>query len=205
MIGQGQVARRFKTLPIGSKPVFLDFAVPRVKCQECGAVQQVKIGYAEPRRHYTRAFERYALELSRLMTIQDLDLLTGAVVFVGEGKGEEALITFWKRLRSARAEIEAVAMDMSPAYLAAVLHHLPSAVIVFDHFHVIKLFNDHLSQFRRELHREANSLFQKEILKGTRLLLLKNPEHLDPRRNERERLEQALRLNQPLATAYTIF
>ena len=34
------------------------------------------------------------------------------------------------------------------------------------------------------------------------LILLKNPENLDPNRNERERLEEALRINKPLATAY---
>jgi transposase len=43
---------------------------------------------------------------------------------------------------------------------------------------------------------------EKNLLKGTRWLLLKNPENLDERRGERERLEDALRINQPLATAY---
>ena len=45
-------------------------------------------------------------------------------------------------------------------------------------------------------------LLQKEVLKGIRWLLLKNPENLDEKRNELERLEEALRLNQPLACAY---
>jgi transposase len=30
--------------------------------------------------------------------------------------------------------------------------HLPGAVIVFDHFHVVKLFNDKLSDLRRQLY-----------------------------------------------------
>jgi hypothetical protein len=42
----------------------------------------------------------------------------------------------------------------------------------------------------------------KDVLKGTRWLLLKNPEHLDPTRDESKRLHEALTLNQPLATAY---
>jgi transposase len=33
-------------------------------------------------------------------------------------------------------------------------------------------------------------------------LTLKRPEHLDERRNERQRLDEALRLNEPLALAY---
>ena len=43
---------------------------------------------------------------------------------------------------------------------------------------------------------------QKKVLKGTRWLLLKNPENLDDNRNEKQRLAEALRLNEPLATAY---
>ena len=137
----------------------------------------------------------------RFLTIV-MDLETGAVVFVGNGKGAEALAPFWKRLNISGARIEAVAMDMSPAYIDAVTTHLPQAQIVFDHFHVIKLFNEKLSDLRREMYREATEQQHKEVLKGTRWLLLKNPEHLDNEKDERKRLEEALRLNQPLATAY---
>ena len=49
---------------------------------------------------------------------------------------------FWKRLRPTKAKIEAVAMDMSKAYWGAVMTYLSKAKVVFDHFHVIKLFND---------------------------------------------------------------
>jgi transposase len=212
------------------------------------------VGFAEERRTYTQAFERYVLELSHHMTIRDvaehlgvgwdlvkgiqkrslsrrfrrvklkrlrriaideiaigrghryltvvLDLQSGAVVFVGDGKGADALKPFWKRLQCSGAKIEAVAMDMSPAYISAVQTHLSKAVIVFDHFHVIKLFNDKLSDLRREVYREATEQLHKDVLKGTRWLLLRNPEHLDPTRDEAKRLHEALTLNQPLATAY---
>jgi transposase len=131
-----------------------------------------------------------------------LDLLSGAVVFVGDGKGAEALDPFWRRLRRARAQIQAVATDMSKAYIRAVRDHLPRAVHVFDHFHVIKLFNEKLSALRRQLYHELSSTAERKLLKGTRWLLLKNPENLDAGRNEQQRLEEALRLNAPLATAY---
>lgn len=131
-----------------------------------------------------------------------LDLFSGAVVFVGEGKGADALGPFWKRLKCSRARIEAVAMDMSQAYIAAVSSNLPGATIVFDHFHVIKLMNEKLTELRRDLYREATDLLRKNVLKGTRWLLLKNPENLRDDRHERARLEEALSLNKPLATAY---
>jgi transposase len=250
----GGVQRTFRTVPIGGKPVVLHFKVPRVFCFSCGLVRQVKLGFADPKKHYTRAFERYALDLSQSMTIQDvarhlqvgwdavkdiqarslqrrfgkpklrnlkqiaideiaigkkhhyltvvLDLRSGAVVFVGDGKGVEALRPFWRRLRNARAKIKAVATDMSAAYTRAVRDHLPSAIHVFDHFHVIKLFNDKLSAFRRQLYHQLSTDQDRKILKGTRWLLLKNPENLDPERNEVERLQEALRLNAPLAIAY---
>ncbi len=66
----------------------------------------------------------------------------------------------------------------------------------------MKLFNEKLSDLRRELHREATDQLEKQVLKGTRWLLLKNPENLDDAKGERRRLEEALSLNVPLAKAY---
>ena len=251
---QGSVTRTFQTVPIGSKPTQICFDVPRVLCFSCLTVRQVKLRFADPRKSYTRAFERYALDLSRHMTIKAvaqhlqvswdtikdiqatslqrrfgapklgklkqiaideiavgkghhyltvvLDLLSGAVVFVGDGKGVEALVPFWKRLRAARAKVEAVATDMGKAYIKAVRDNLPGVVHVFDHFHVVKLFNDKLSALRRELFHQAQTASERKLLKGTRWLLLKNPENLDPERNEQQRLQDALDLNTPLTLAY---
>src|SRR6185437_2218603 len=137
----------------------------------------------------------------RYLTIV-LDLDSGAVVFVGDGKGAKALKPFWKRLRGSKAKIEAVAMDMAPAYREAVATNLPKAKIVFDRFHVMKLFNEKLSDLRRALHREATDVLQRKVLKGTRWLLLKASENLDEGRGEKAKLEEALALNKSLATAY---
>ena len=131
-----------------------------------------------------------------------LDLDSGRVIFVGQGKGADSLDAFWKRLRASHARVFAVATDMSPAYILAVAQHLPKAIHVFDHFHVIKLFNEKLSNLRREVQREAETKLQKKVLKGTRWLLLKHPDNLDPQHNEKERLKAALKLNEPLAKAY---
>jgi transposase len=252
--GQGHKDRFLQTIPIGLKPTFLLVKVPRVICFRCEHTRQVKVPFADPRRTYTHAFERYALELSKFTTIQDaarhldvswdiikdiqkrnlqrrfakpklknlkeiaidevaagkghkyftlvLDLRSGAVVYVGDGKGVASLTGFWRRLRAARAKIRAVATDMGKPYIRAVREHLPRAVHVFDHFHVVKLYNDKLSALRRDLHRDLRDQGQRQLLKGTRWLLLKNPENLDPSRNERQRLQDALRLNTPLTLAY---
>src|SRR6266446_4264337 len=70
--GHGPVERTFRSLPIGSKPVLIRFKVPRLMCFDCQVIRQIKLGFADPRRSYTRVFERYALELSRHLTIKDV-------------------------------------------------------------------------------------------------------------------------------------
>ena len=167
------------------------------------------------KRHLQRRFDKPKLKNLKEIAIDEvavgkghhyftlvLDLRSGAVVYVGEGKGVQALTAFWRRLRAARAKVRAVATDMGKPYIRAVRDNLPKAVHVFDHFHVVKLFNDKLSAFRRELFRNLTNDDHRKILKGTRWLLLKNPENLDPQRNEQERLQKALDLNTPLTIAY---
>jgi transposase len=254
VIRRGESVRWFRNLPVGSELTWVIATLPRVECRDCGLVRQIDSGLAGPKRTYTHAFERYVLELSRYMTIQDigrhlgvswdivkdiqkrhlrkhyaqpqlkqvrqiaideicigrghrfltlvLDLETGAILFVGQGKKAESLQPFWRRLRAARANVEAVAIDMSPAYLNAVEENLPAATVVFDHFHIIKLMNEKLTALRRDLHREAVDKRRQQVLKGTRWLLLKTPENLDPKKGEPKRLREALRLNESLATAY---
>lgn len=68
---QGHKERFLQTIPIGLKPTFLLVKEARVICLQCQYTRQVKLPFADPRRTYTHAFERYALELSQFTTIQD--------------------------------------------------------------------------------------------------------------------------------------
>jgi transposase len=131
-----------------------------------------------------------------------LDFDSGAIIFVGDGKKAEALRPFWRRLRRNKVRLKAVAMDLSVAYQLAVHEAFPRAAIVFDRFHVVKLLNEKLTQLRRDLYHQATDHLHKKVLKGTRWLLLKNPENLDPVRGEPGRLREALRLNEALSAAY---
>jgi len=160
--------------------------------------------YATPRLARLRhiAIDEIAVRKGHKYLTLVLDLASGAVVFVGDGKGADALAPFWRQLRRSRAKIAAVATDMSAAYIGAVLENLQGVPLVFDHFHVVKLMNDKLTEIRRKLFNELSGPLQKKALKGSRWVLLKNPENLDDKRGERERLAEALSLNQPLALAY---
>jgi transposase len=145
--------------------------------------------------------EIYCGKKQKYLTIV-LNLETGAVIFVGKGKGADALEPFWKRLGSRYKKIKSVAIDMSAAYTKAVLENLSQAALVYDHFHVIKLYNEKLSDLRRELYNATKEADVKALLKGTRWLLLKNTENLNEEKRERERLEAALQVNRPLMIAY---
>lgn len=254
VLRRGTVPRSWSAPPIGKRPVTVFAHVPRIECRDCHTEPVVPVPFADPRRSYTRSFERLVLDLRQSMTLKDvarhldvsdwlvkdiekrwlgkhfarprlkdlrhiaideistkkghkyltivMDLQSGAVVFVGDGKGADALRPFWRSLKASRAQVEAVAMDMSSAYYGAVCENLPDAAVVFDWFHIVKLLNDKLSELRRQLYREATDQLHKDVLKGTRWLLLKRPEHLDETRKESQRLQEALKLNESLATAY---
>jgi len=147
--------------------------------------------------------ENYLGKRHKYITIV-VDLDTRAIVSVTKGRGQAALKGFFSRLKKSGAKIRAVATDMAGGYIAAVQKFLPDAKLVFDHFHVVKLMNEKLTILRRELYHELKAGPQRDALKGVRWLLLKNRENLvqNDKIDERETLDEALKLNDSLFKAY---
>lgn len=163
VIRKGVVSRSLRGLPIGRRPTCIVVPVQRVGCKACGVIRQIDLQFADAHRSYTRAFKRFALDLCRVLPIQDvarfldvswdvvkeiakehlhrhyarpqlkdvrriaideissskghryltvvIDLDRGRVLFVGDGKGADALKPFWRRLKHSSARIDAVAID----------------------------------------------------------------------------------------------
>lgn len=130
-----------------------------------------------------------------------VDLRSGRILYVGNGKGSGALDGFWRRIRKRGADIRYVATDLSAAFTSSVLEHCPNAVHVFDRFHVVKLMNERLDDIRRVQYRMEKDINRRNVLKGTRYLLLKNGEDIFDG-EYRTRLENALDMNKPLSQAY---
>lgn len=130
-----------------------------------------------------------------------IDLDTGRIIWAAEGRGAEALRKFWPALRSSRARIQAVAMDMSAAYWAAVAENLPKAAIVFDRFHITQLVNKKLDELRREMMREATGMM-KQTVKGVRYLLLMRRDNVEE--EKLPKLNEALKHNEPLFIGYLL-
>ena len=106
------------------------------------------------------------------------------IVWGAEGKDTATLDAFFDELGPDRAAaIEAVSMDMGPAYAKSVLAqgHAPQAVACIDPFHAVKLVGDALDVERRkawnELRHGADPAAARKF-KGARWALLKNPGNL---------------------------
>lgn len=132
-----------------------------------------------------------------------LDLDSGQVLHVGAGKDAAALAPFFIRLRALRARLQAIAVDMSPAFLKAIQQQGPKVLIIHDRFHVMKLMTTVLDQVRRS---EQNRLEAqgKKILKGGRYLLLRNRITVERNAAAASRLEQLLSANQTLHKVYLL-
>ena len=130
-----------------------------------------------------------------------VDLNTGRILYVGEGKGADALEKFWRRIRRKGIIIKHVATDLSAAFTLSVLKNCPHAVHVFDHFHVVKLINDKLDEIPRLQYAMEKDINKRGVLKGTRYLLLRNGKGFFDKQFK-TRLDNALAMNKPLSQAY---
>lgn len=130
-----------------------------------------------------------------------VDLKTGRILYVGDGKSEESLKKFWKLVKKMGIKIKYVATDMSQAFTNSVRNNAPDAVHIFDHFHVVKLMNEKLDEIRREIVRNEKDEQRKKLIKGTRYILLANGEDIQ-KAGGSKKLENALAINEPLSQAY---
>ena len=145
--------------------------------------------------------DEFAVRKGHIYKTIVVDLDTGRILYVGEGKGADALDKFWKRVKRKGLIIKHVATDLSSAFISSVFENCPNAVHVFDHFHVVKLMNDKLDDIRRMVYNMEKDINKRKVIKGTRYLLLSNGEDVyDSKYNSR--LENALEMNRPLSQAY---
>jgi len=134
-----------------------------------------------------------------------VDFEKKVVPYVAKDRTKESLAGFYKALGKEKCKaIEAVAMDMWRPYEEATREHCPNAEIVYDPFHLIAAYGrEVIDKVRvRETWKAYGRLL--EVIKGSRYLLLKNRENLDPKRDEPARLSDLLRLNRRLNTVYIL-
>ena len=167
------------------------------------------------KQHLQEKFSHEDIGYPRLLAVDEISLKkrhhylsliinweVGRVLWVGEGRKYETLKEFFDCLsEEQRNSIQAIAMDMWDPYIKAVKESCPHAAIVFDQFHVVKAFGQVIDKVRNMEYRRA-SKEGKEIIKGSKYLLLKNKTNLLP--EEKPKLKALLKLNEALTTVYIL-
>ncbi len=128
------------------------------------------------------------------------DLDERRAVFAVEGRDQAAVQAFSLFLEThggRAAQVSEVCQDMSEAYLAGTLKHLPAAEITFDRYHI----RSHLSKAIDEV-RRAEAKEHAGLLKNTRYLWLKRPANLTER--QQDWLDQLLQQPLDIVRAYEL-
>lgn len=115
------------------------------------------------------------------------DLDTSTVEAIADGNSTESGNDCFSQLSEAqRGSVQAIAMDMSAAYVKSAKANIPLAEekIVHDRFHVMKLATDAVDQIRRGEHRRLSADGNHQ-LSGSRYLWLTGQENLTDAQRDR--------------------
>jgi len=127
------------------------------------------------------------------------------VLWIGRGRGRQDVRPFFNLLGTAQcALIKAIGMDMTAAYVEEVKLHCPCAKIVYDLFHVLARYGHEVIDRVRvdEANRVRSDRTQRALVKGSRWMLLRNRDNLDPA--QCIRLNDLLAANKDLLTVYVL-
>ena len=130
---------------------------------------------------------------SYMTMIYDLDNST--VEAISEGNNTDSGNACFSQLSEEQiGAVEAIAMDMSAAYVRATKQSIPLAEekIVHDRFHVMKLVNEAVDKVRKQEHRELSIEGDKRLAK-TKYVWLKSQENLTDK--QQEMFDAAFRLS----------
>lgn len=114
------------------------------------------------------------------------------VLDVLEGRDKDLIVNYLRQNKDGRfASLEEVTCDMWDAYVNAAEEVFGESIrVTIDRFHVVKNFQEQLTEARREIQRSLDKEAAKE-LKGTRWLWQTNPENLsDEQRQQLQGLKE---------------
>jgi transposase len=112
------------------------------------------------------------------------------VLEVLENREKATILAYLQRARKEGllAHVEEVTIDMWASYACVAREAFGTGVaITIDRFHVMKNFQECLTEARRELQRQMSGV-ERDELKGSRWLWVKNPENLTP--EEQKKLQR---------------
>ena len=185
------------------KAVSLEFGVHPAIVKDIDKQRLERMFPTKRPEHYARyiAIDEFLLHRGHHYATVVLDLGTGEVIWCSEGKRKQQVKDFIDDMgKEWMSHVVAVSMDMNNQYASAFAEWAPHVKIVYDLFHIVKLYNDSVITTLRR--RKQNELYDKGDMKGYRLfknmrfILLSSQETLT------ERDQQARTNNQFLYDQY---
>lgn len=122
----------------------------------------------------------------RYMTLV-CDLEQATIEYIGEDRKEESLAAYFDAFQQeAREKVEAISLDMWPAYINACRDKVPGAdgKMVFDRFHIMRHAVEAVDKVRKQEHR-ALMEGGDDTLTKSKYLWLTNPENMTDKARER--------------------
>ena len=128
--------------------------------------------------HYCEylGIDEFKLHNSNKYATHIIDLQTGHVLYIAVTKKKRVVYNFIRFVGPEwMSHVKAVACDMNADFAAAFKERCPHLEIVFDHFHIIKNFNEHvISPLRKDEYRRLADNGEDEAakqLKGSKYIL----------------------------------
>ena len=136
--------------------------------------------------------DEFKLHDNRKFATHIIDLRTGHILFIAEGKKKRVVYNFIKFVGMEwMKHVKGVACDMNSDFAEAFKERCPHLEIVFDHFHIVKNFNDKVvSEVRKDEYRrltEEGEIEAAKQLKGSKYILTSKRSTL--RQKDREAIE----------------
>ena len=90
------------------------------------------------------AMDEFSVHKNHKYATVVMDLETSRVIWLCMGKTQKKIEPFFELLKQKglSEKIESVSVDMNAGYPAVIRNYLPKAKILYDHFHVMKNFNE---------------------------------------------------------------
>ena len=151
------------------------------------------------------AMDEFALRKGHRYATVVLEPQRKRVLWVGQGRGREDVRPFFELVGTEGCrQVQAVVMDMNPAYEEEVRVQCPHTVIVYDLFHVVAKYGREVIDRVRvaEAYRVRQDHTARKVIKGARWLLLRNRENV--KAEDRVRLRDLLAVNRRLAAVYVL-
>jgi len=130
------------------------------------------------------------------------DLKTKKLIWSGEGRSEDTLRQFFKYFGTEKtSQLQGICCDMWMPYINVVEEKALNALLVFDKFHIVRHLMDAVDQVRRNEITEKGKE-QKQLMKHTRYIWLKNPWNLTDK--QKVKLGSLEKLNLKINRAYLL-